>query len=560
MSKGLDPYEQRREQMFPTLTAEQIDRFAQLGTRRPLQRGEVLFEQGAWDARFYVVLRGSLQIVLPGDGGENPIVALRPGQFTGEMSMLSRRRSLVRGRAAEDGEVLEVPGGALRTIVQTDSELSELIMRAFILRRVSLVARGQGDVVLIGSHHCSSTLRVKEFLLRNAHPHAYIDVERDADVEGVLERFGVTMKDLPVVICRGTLVLRDPTLEQIADTLGYNTDITVTTVRDLVVVGAGPAGLAAAVYGASEGLDVIVLETEAPGGQAGSSSKIENYLGFPTGISGQALSGRAFSQAEKFGASVAIARSAARLICGRRPYAVQLSTGEVVRTRAIVIASGAHYRKLPLAKLSQFEGVGVYYAASQMEAQLCDGEEVIVVGGGNSAGQAAVYLAGTGDKKIAGHVHMLVRGEGLAATMSKYLIRRIEESPRITLHTRTEIEELEGDIHLRKVRWRNSATGEVETRPIRHVFSMTGAVPNTAWVEHCLARDEKGFLKTGSDLTADELAAAEWPYQRAPYLLESSVPGIFAVGDVRAGSVKRMASAVGEGSISVQLVHKTLAE
>ena len=552
-----DPYEQRRGQMFPKLTDEQIDRLARLGTRRSMHRAEVLFEQGAQDPRFYVILRGGLEFVLPAEDGERPIVRLDARQFTGEMNMLARRRSLVRGLAAEDGEVLEMPGDALRTLVQTDTELSELIMRAFILRRVSLIVRGQGDVVLIGSHHCTSTLRIKEFLLRNGHPFDYIDVEKRADVQHVLDRFGVTMRDVPVVICRDTLVLRSPTLQELADTLGYNADLAATAVRDLVVVGTGPAGLAAAVYAASEGLDVLVLESYAPGGQAGSSSKIENYLGFPTGISGHALAGRAFNQAEKFGASVAVARSAAKLNCERRPYAVELSSGEVVHAKAIVIASGAHYRKLPLPRLSQFEGMGVYYAASQMEAQLCKDEDVIVVGGGNSAGQAAVYLS---DPKGARHVHMLVRGAGLAETMSSYLIRRIEESPRITLHTRTEIHELDGDIHLERVKWRNSRTGEVQMKPIRHVFSMTGAVPNTAWVEHCLVRDEKGFLKTGSDLTVDDLSGAEWPSQRSPYLLETSTPGIFAVGDVRSGSVKRVASAVGEGSISVQLVHKALAD
>ena len=555
-----DPFDQRRGQMFPKLTDEQIDRLALLGTRRSMHRGEVLFEQGAQDARFYVILRGALEFVLPGEDGERPIVRLDARQFTGEMNMLARRRSLVRGLAAEDGEVLEMPGDALRTLVQTDSELSELIMRAFILRRVSLIVRGQGDVVLIGSHHCASTLRLKEFLLRNGHPFDYIDVKRQADVQHVLERFGVTMRDVPVVICRDTLVLRSPTVQELADTLGYNADLAVTAVRDLIVVGAGPAGLAAAVYAASEGLDVLVLESYAPGGQAGSSSKIENYLGFPTGISGQALAGRAFNQAEKFGASVAVGRSATKLVCERRPYAVELSSGEVVRAKAVVIASGAHYRKLPLSNLSRFEGAGVYYSASEMEAKLCKNEEVIVVGGGNSAGQAAVYLSEVSDTKGAGHIHMLVRGDGLADTMSRYLIRRIEESPRITLHTRTEIEELDGDMHLERVRWRNSRTGEVEVKPIRHVFSMTGAVPNTAWVEHCLARDEKGFLKTGGDLTADDLAAADWPYPRPPSLLETSTPNIFAVGDARAGSVKRVASAVGEGAVACQLVHKALAD
>src|SRR5581483_10061097 len=358
-------------------------------------------------------------------------------------------------------------------------------MRAFILRRVSLLARGWGDVVLVGSQYSPRTLQLREFLIRNAHPHAYVDVEREPDVEDMLKSFNVRIEDIPVIICRGELVLRNPTFAELADCLGFNAGIAVDRVRDLLVVGAGPAGLAAAVYGASEGLDVLVLETHAPGGQAGSSSKIENYLGFPTGISGEALAGRAFSQAEKFGASIAIARSAMKLRCRTRPYAVELSTGELVHARAIVIASGAQYRKPDLARLADFEGAGIYYAATQVEAQVCGTEEVIVVGGGNSAGQAAVFLAGT-----AKHVHVLVRSTGLSASMSRYLIRRLEDNPRITVHTQTEIEALEGNGHLEGVRWRSSATGETKTCAIRHVFLMTGAVPNTIWVAGCLTLDD----------------------------------------------------------------------
>jgi thioredoxin reductase (NADPH) len=546
---------ERQAQTFPTLSTEQIARIARSGTVRRTRRGELLYDQGTETAAFYVVISGALDIVRPHKDKEDPIAVLGPGQFTGEINLITGRRSLARARVIEDGEVLEVGGDALRTLVQTDSELSELFMRAFILRRVNLIQQGMGDVVLIGSHHSPSTLRLREFLMRNGHPHTYVDVESDADAERILHHFGVGVDEVPVVICRGDLVLRNPTFEQVADCLGFNVSIDVEAVRDLLVVGAGPAGLAAAVYGASEGLDVLVLETHAPGGQAGASSKIENYLGFPTGISGQALAGRAFTQAEKFGASVAIARSAAKLRCTERPFAVQLSTGEVVRARSVVIASGAQYRKLPLERLADFEGAGVYYAAGPMEAQVCGGEEVIVVGGGNSAGQAAVFLAAA-----VKHVHMLVRSTGLAQSMSRYLIRRIEDNPRITLRTETEIEALEGDGHLERVRWRCSATGRVETQPIRHVFSMTGAVPNTVWVGSCVALDDIGFVKAGSDISSDELAAAHWPLQRPPYLLETSVPGMFVIGDARAGSVKRMASAVGEGSICVQLVHKTLAE
>jgi thioredoxin reductase (NADPH) len=556
MADTSDPSTERPGQVFPTLTPAQIARIEPHGTRRRMQRGELLFEQGADRIPFFVVMSGALDIVRPNNGSEDLVVVHHAGQFTGETNMLTGRHSLVRARAAEDGELLEVPVERLRTLVQTDSDLSELIMRAFILRRVSLIARGWGDVVLIGSQYSPSTLRLREFLTRNGHPHTYVDLERDPDVDKMLDAFDVRASEIPVIVCRGSVVLRNPTFEKLAECLGMNADINIGTVRDVLVVGAGPAGLAAAVYAASEGLDVLVVETHAPGGQAGSSSKIENYLGFPTGISGQALAGRAFTQAEKFGASVAIARSAAKLKCASKPFAVELSTGDVVHARTVVVASGAQYRKPPLPRLAEFEGAGVYYSAgTKLETQGCKGEDVIVVGGGNSAGQAAVFLAGTAKR-----VHMLCRGTGLAASMSRYLIRRIEENPQIQLHTCTEIEALEGDKHLEGVRWRDSTTGETQTLPIRHVFLMTGAVPNTVWVAGCLALDDKGFVKAGTDLSADELTAARWPLERAPYLLETSLPGVFVVGDARAGSVKRVASAVGEGAICVQLVHKALAE
>jgi thioredoxin reductase (NADPH) len=546
---------ERPAQTFPTLTPEQIARIERLGTRRKVKRGELLFDQGSEGVSFYVILSGALEVVRPLKNREDPIVVHRAGQFTGEITLLTGRRSLARGRVLEDGEVIELGGEVLRTLVQTDSELSELLMRAFILRRINLIAQGWGDVLLVGSHHSPSTLRLKEFLMRNGHPYTYLDVESDADAENILDHFGVRVDEVPVLICRGELVLRNPTFEQVAVCLGFNVAIDVGVVRDLLVVGAGPAGLAAAVYGASEGLDVLVLETHAPGGQAGSSSKIENYLGFPTGISGQALAGRAFAQAEKFGADVAIARSAARLHCERRPFAVELSTGEVVRARSVIIASGVQYRKLPLERLADFEGAGVYYAATPVEALVCGNEEVIVVGGGNSAGQAAVFLAAN-----AKHVHMLVRSSGLAQSMSRYLIRRIEEHPHITLRTQTEIEALEGDGHLERVRWRTATSQTAETHPIRHVFSMTGAVPNSVWVGSCVALDDLGFVRAGSDIGSEELAARHWPLKRSPYLFETSVPGVFVVGDARAGSTKRVAAAVGEGSVCVQLVHKTLAE
>jgi thioredoxin reductase (NADPH) len=544
---------ERREQMFPRLTDAQISRVARFGEKRRVSRGQILFDQGDAQPRFYVVLSGELEIVQPVDGSEAPITVHVPGEFTGEVNMLSGRRSLVRARMRDDGEVLVVSAEALRSIVQSDFELSELLLRAFILRRVALIARRQGDTVLIGSTHSAATLRIREFLTRNAHPHAFLDLDKDPSVQDLFDRFHLTADDIPVLICRWEKVLRRPSNEEVADCLGLNASFDPAAVHDLVVVGAGPAGLAAAVYGASEGLDVLVLETNAPGGQAGSSSKIENYLGFPTGISGQALAGRAYTQAQKFGAQVAIARSAVTLRCDRRPYEVDLSGGQTVRARSVVIATGAQYRKLALPELPRFEGVGVYYLATNIEAQLCQGERVIVVGGGNSAGQAAVYLSGFVER-----VDVLVRGRGLADTMSRYLIRRIEESPNITLRPYTEVVALLGGDRLEQVRIRDSRAATEETLPVRHVFLMTGASPNTEWLRGCVAVDDKGFVRTGQDLSRDDLA--DWPLSRPPLLLETSRPGIFAVGDVRANSVKRVASAVGEGSISVQLVHRVLAE
>ena len=545
----------RIDQMFPTLTPAQIARVESHGRRHPVQRGEVLFEAGSEVMPFFLVTQGRIEILRPTSAGETLVAVHGPGQFSGEIQMLSGRRALNRGRASEPGEVIELDHERLMALVQTDSELSEIIMRAFILRRVELIAHGFGDVVLIGSGHSSGTLRVKEFLTRNGHPYSYIDLDRDADVQDLLDRFHVSAADVPVLICRGEVVLRNPDNQQIAGCLGFNDAIDPTQVRDVVIVGAGPAGLAAAVYAASEGLDVLVIETNAPGGQAGSSSKIENYLGFPTGISGQALAARAYTQAQKFGAHVIIAQSATALACDRKPYAIETGMGRRVPARTVIVATGAEYRKPSLENLTRFEGAGVYYGATFMEAQLSTGEEVIVVGGGNSAGQAAVFLAQTSRR-----VHVLVRSAGLAESMSRYLIRRIEENPTIDLQTRTEITALEGGDHLERVHWRDNQTGNSGTRDIRHVFFMTGAVPSTRWLDGCVVRDAKGFIKTGPDLSPDELAAAHWPLGRLPHLLETSLPGVFAVGDVRAGSIKRVASAVGEGSITIAFVHQVLRE
>lgn len=543
------------EKVFPKLSAGQIARVAAHGHPRKVSAGEILVEQGRNLVPFYVVSSGEIEIVRPSESGDTPVTILGPGQFSGEISMLSGRRTIVRIRAVTPSEVIELTHEALLALVQTDSELGEIIMRAFILRRLNLIALGVGDVVLVGSSASAATLRIKDFLTRNGHPYSYIDLDRDPDVQALLDRFHIQISDIPVVICRGTLLLRNPSNQQVADCLGFNESIDRVRVRDLVIIGAGPAGLAAAVYAASEGLDVLVLETSSPGGQAASSSKIENYLGFPTGISGQELAGRAYAQAQKFGAEMIVARSASGLSCDRKPYAITVDDGSVIPARAIVLAMGAEYRKLPLENLSRFEGAGVYYAATFVEAQLCASDEVIVIGGGNSAGQAAIFLA-----QKAKRVHLLVRSGGLAESMSRYLIRRIEESPGIDFRPHTEIVALEGKDHLERVRLRNNQTTEVEELPIRHIFSMTGAVPNTAWLGKCIALDDKGFIKTGQDLSPEELKAAQWSLARPPHLLETSRSGVFAVGDVRCGNIKRVASAVGEGSIAISFVHQFLAE
>jgi thioredoxin reductase (NADPH) len=542
------------EQMFPLLTPAQLARLAAHGQVRQFERGEVLNRPGE-PTRFFAVKSGQIQVVRPSDAGELIVATVAPGMFTGEINLLSGRRAFAEARVSEAGEIVELDRDVLLSVIQTDGELSEILLRAFILRRVELIAHGYGDVILIGSKFCAATLRVREFLVRNGHPYTSVDLDVDDSVQELLDRFQITHDDVPVVICRGTHVLKNPTNREIADCLGFNETIDQTHLRDVIVVGAGPAGLAAAVYAASEGLDVLVVESTGPGGQAGSSSRIENYLGFPTGVSGQELAARAYMQAQKFGADVVIANTATALSCARKPYAIEIDDGQRVPARAVIIATGAEYRKLPIDNLASFEGAGVYYAATFMEAQLCRGEEVVVIGGGNAAGQAAVFLA-----DVTARVHLLVRGKGLHDSMSRYLIRRIESNPKISLQTETELIGVYGNGHLERSRWVYKPTGEVEDCDVRHLFIMTGAVPSTAWLQGCLALDGHGFIKTGSELTAEDLERFQWPLARAPYLLETSLPGVFAVGDVRCSNVKRVASAVGEGSIAVSFVHRALNE
>jgi thioredoxin reductase (NADPH) len=543
----------RWHQIFPILNEAQVASLREYGRRRSYRAGDILYKEGERHIPMFVILSGHVAIERNTVDGTHVIATVGPGAFTGEVATLAGRAGMATGRAVDDCEVIVIDEQALRTLVVTEAELSETIMRAFILRRVALIQDQHGGVILIGSRHSSDTLRLREFFSRNAQPVAYFDLEQHTGINSLLDRFHVAPADIPVIISAQGQVLKNPTNRLAADATGLSPDRMNGKSYDVVVVGAGPAGLAAAVYAASEGLAVAVLDAKAPGGQAGTSSKIENYFGFPTGISGQALAGRGLTQARKFGAEVAVPVEVTRLECAagqgsqRQQYAVELDSGERIDARSVIVATGARYRKPILEHLESFEGRGVYYAASFMEATLCSGQEVIVVGGGNSAGQAAVFLSGR-----ASHVHVMVRGQGLAANMSHYLIQRLQAASNVTIHTRTEIVELIGEADLQRVRYRQGS-GAVEECAIAHVFLFLGAEPNTGWLDHCVALDNKGFVLTGPALPPEC-----WKLERAPYFLETNRPGIFAVGDVRSNSVKRVATAVGEGAAAVQSLHEVL--
>jgi thioredoxin reductase (NADPH) len=537
----LDPADPdaREAQTFPRFSAEMMDRVADYGVEEAIPAGTALFSRGERSVDFFVVLDGAIEI-FDQDRHHAPHVFVTLGacQFTGELDLFNDREVFVSGRAGADSRVIRIRRADFRRLVTGEPDIGEIVMRAFVLRRVGLIRHSAGGTVLIGQAHAADTLRLERFLTRNGYPHKLLDTETDPDAGGFLDCFSLTPDQLPVVIALGERVLRNPSNSALADALGLVETMDPGQVWDVAIVGAGPAGLASAVYAASEGLATIVIEGMAPGGQAGTSSKIENYLGFPTGISGQALAGRAQIQAQKFGARMEISRYATALDCSGQPFRLTLDDGQVVQARAVVIATGARYRKLDIADYDKFEGQGIHYAATAMEAQLCAGEEAIVVGGGNSAGQAAMFLS-----RHAAHVHILVRAQGLAATMSDYLVQRIDRSPRITLHGGTEITALGGDDRLRHVTLADG--GGSETRDVGNVFVMIGAEPNTAWLNGCLELDPQGFVRTG-------IAPDDTPLP-SPYM--TSRPGIFAVGDVRSGSVKRVAASVGEGSVVVSAIH-----
>jgi thioredoxin reductase (NADPH) len=536
----------------PTLTSEQIGRIRPIAKLRFVHAGEILYEPSQPDVPLFIVVDGVVSIGR--SGGDEKIVASREaGQFTGEMSVISGKRSLLKAWVTSDGSLLELNRDQVHSLMAKDTELSELFMEAFVARRLLMIQLGEGNVVLFGTKSSARTLALREFLARNAHPYTYVDIESDSFDSDVMDKLCVRSSEIPVVYCNDRYILRNPSIAELAQCLDLNISGDK-SVRDVVVIGAGPAGLAAAVYAASEGLRTLVIEKSAPGGQAGSSSKIENYLGFPIGISGQELANRSIAQAQKFGAQIMVAQSVVHIDTSRKPYKIVLESGLKISACSIVIATGAQYARLPVEDAEGFTGRGVYYNATHMEAQLCDSEEVIVVGGGNSAGQAAVFLSRTSSK-----VHLFVRSHKLSESMSQYLIERIEANPKIELHYRTRITGLSGVARLEQVRWYDDACNEAISSPIRHVFVMAGASPRTEWLEDSFVLDSKGFIVTGPDLP-DLAESDQWPLERTPMFLETSVPGVFAVGDTRAGSIKRVASAVGEGSMAVHLVHRFLAE
>jgi thioredoxin reductase (NADPH) len=536
-----------RELMFPKLSTEEIDRLRRFGTVRRYGAGELLYATGDISPGMLVILSGSVAISgREGLGHVFPIIEQGLGGFLAEVGQLSGRPTLVDARAVSAVETLLIPTDRLRTVLIAEAELGERIMRALLLRRVGLIETGAGGPVLIGPVMSPDLVRLQGFLARNASPHQVVDPADDHEAAALLERYAPNASDLPLVVCANGSVLKNPTEVDLARVLGMVRVDHLDRTYDVAIVGAGPAGLATAVYAASEGLSVIVLDARSFGGQAEASARIENYLGFPEGISGQALTSRAFVQAQKFGAEIMIPGPVVRLDCAQVPFAVEMADGRRTQARTIVLACGARYRRPPIPNLEAFEGRGVWYWASPIEARLCREEHVALVGGGNSAGQAAVFLSG-----FAAKVSMLVRDEGLETTMSRYLIDRIEATPNIEVLTRTEIVMVAGGLgsHLERVRWRRG-TGEETELLIRNVFLFVGVEPATGWLEGCgVTLDAEGFVRTGPD-----------DHQPRPLPLESNLPGVFAVGDVRSGSAKRVGGAIGEGAAVVPQLHTVLAD
>ncbi|MER7983952.1 FAD-dependent oxidoreductase [Streptomyces sp. NPDC095817] len=539
-------------EIYPVMTEEQVSRARTYGSEVTLRPNQILYSRGALDYDFFLVLTGAVELHSCTQGksyGNSLITVYKARQFTGELALLNRQPSLVHAEVRDETTAIRLHSSQLRRMLAAEPDISRVVIRAYMLRRIHYIHEGHGTAIVAGPPFEASTLRIRRFLERNNYPIRQVDTSQPAAIEELADSGVLPNSRWPVVIFHPGSYIENPTLVEVAERLGIHEKFDNSKTFDVAVVGAGPAGLAAAVYAASEGLKTVVVEAEAPGGQAGTSSMIENYLGFPLGVSGSELAARAQVQARKFGARFALPRMVKRIHCGSSPFILQIDTGERISTRTVVIATGARYRRLELPELSKYEGSGVHYAATALESSFCANEDVVIAGGANSAGQAAIFLSRT-----ASQVTMLVRGSGLASTMSQYLLTRIEASRNISIQVNTEITALEGDRHLESVRWSNRMAGTSGTHRTANTFLMLGAVPNTSWLDGCLELDEKGFILVGSDVARTE----HYPAHTFPGAMESSVPGIFAAGDVRAGSVKRVASAVGEGAMVISSVHQAI--
>ncbi len=538
---------------FPRLSRTQIDALRRWGQVRSIAPGDVLFKEGDRRFSFFVVLEGSVEIVEQSRGTPHEVTVHQPGEFTGDVDMLSGRSVLVTGRATAPGQVLELTAAALRQAVDALPDIGEIVLKAFLTRRTLLLSDGFEGIKIVGSRFSPDAHRLRDFATRNAIPFTWIDLESDEQAETLLRQFGVPPSATPVVIGREGRYLANPTVAELAQCAGLEATIDPSELHDLVVVGAGPAGLAAAVYAASEGLDVLVVERIAAGGQAGTSSRIENYLGFPMGVSGSELMRNALLQAQKFGARITLPGTVQRLGIDAGIRVLTLADGTKIRGKCILVATGVEYRRLDVPRLSEFEGAGVYYAATDTETKLCFNEEIVVVGAGNSAGQAIVALS-----RYARRVHVIARTRDLGKSMSRYLVDRVERIENVQIHRGALVTALEGDGHLQAIRIRDDAG--VETRiDTRALFLFIGADPHTDWLSGCVQLDKKGFVLTGAAMPLDTARGDLWRAQgRTPFFLETSLPGVFAAGDIRSGSVKRCASAVGEGAMAVSFIHAWL--